>query len=265
MADQVRFRDLQYRLAAHIRDPEKHAAPADIEERRLAIYRELFFNNVSGLLAGTYPVLYEILGKSVWHTLIRDYFSRHQSHTPYFLEIPRDFLKYLENDRTPNQADPPFMLELAHYEWIELALSVDEAEPDLEGVDRDGDLMEGIPMVSPLVRVLSYRYPVHRIGPDYQPTKPPGEATWLVVFRDLHDSVGFLHINQVTARLIELARDRVRTGRQILGKIATEMGHQRPERVLEGGRDILKMLHEKAIILGAGKQIQKGQHHGKAE
>ena len=51
------LRAQQDALAAHIRDPENVAAPAGVEERRLKIYRELFFNNVEGLLAGNFPVL----------------------------------------------------------------------------------------------------------------------------------------------------------------------------------------------------------------
>ncbi|HPO24365.1 MAG TPA: putative DNA-binding domain-containing protein, partial [Arenimonas sp.] len=46
-----RLRQQQFALAKHIRDPEANLPPPDIEDRRLAIYRELFFNNVEGLLA----------------------------------------------------------------------------------------------------------------------------------------------------------------------------------------------------------------------
>ena len=40
------FRQVQREFAAHLRDPANNPAPGNIEERRLAIYRELFFNNV---------------------------------------------------------------------------------------------------------------------------------------------------------------------------------------------------------------------------
>ncbi len=245
------FKQLQYELAAHIRDPSKHAPPTAMEDRRMAIYRDLFFNNLSSLLAGTYPVLHEIMGQEKWHSLVRDYFARHQSHTPYFLEIPGDFLAFLEHDRGQQPGDLPFMLELAHYEWIELALSVAEEEVVLDGIDREADLLQTPPVVSPLARLLSYRFPVHQIGPENLPMEPPADPTWLVVVRDLQDRVGFVHINQVTARLLELAAPEDLSGHEILEQIAAELGHQRPEVVIEGGRDLLKMLREKDIILGA--------------
>ena len=56
MADPERLRDLQLAFAAHIRDPQNRPAPAGIEDRRMAIYRELFFNNVRDLLGRGFPV-----------------------------------------------------------------------------------------------------------------------------------------------------------------------------------------------------------------
>ena len=45
------LRDLQTAFAAHIRDPDRHEKPAGIEDRRMKIYRELFFSNVSSMLS----------------------------------------------------------------------------------------------------------------------------------------------------------------------------------------------------------------------
>lgn len=248
MAEPGPFRDLQLALAAHIRDPVSEPAPAKIEDRRLAIYRDLFFSNISGLLAGTYPVTKDILGQDKWKDLVRDYFSRHKSHTPYFLEVSRDFLTYLEQDRGEVAGDPPFLLELAHYEWVELALSV--ADAPLPEADPDGDLLAEPLVLSPLHQVLCYRFPVHRIGPDFQPQSPPEAPTWLVVARDREDRVSFLSINEVTARLLALAAESSRSGMDLLRAIAQEMPQAQPEKVIDGGKDLLRLLFEKHIILG---------------
>jgi len=53
MAEDSNFQDKQYAFAAHIRDPENTVAPEGIEDRRIAIYRTLFFNNLNNLLART--------------------------------------------------------------------------------------------------------------------------------------------------------------------------------------------------------------------
>ncbi|MCG8435034.1 MAG: putative DNA-binding domain-containing protein [Gammaproteobacteria bacterium] len=252
MAEQPEFIDQQYAFAAHIRDPQKNPAPADIEDRRLAIYRELFFNNAAKLLKGTFPVLYKILGPERWQTLIRDYYSRHICHTPLFLQVPKEFLDYLQNEYTPLAGDPAFLIEFAHYEWAELAVSIAEDEPELEELDRDGDLLTGIPVVSPVAWPLAYSYPVHQIGPDFQPEKPGDAPTFLVVYRDLSDKVGFVEINAVTAKLLEALDDNEarRSGGEILRGIAEEMQHPNPDVVVEGGAAILNDLRAKEIILG---------------
>jgi len=46
MPEKAPFQDKQYAFAAHLRDPDNVPAPEGIEERRMAVYRELFFNNL---------------------------------------------------------------------------------------------------------------------------------------------------------------------------------------------------------------------------
>ena len=251
MVERPDFQLEQYAFAAHIRDPENNPAPEGIEDRRMAIYRSLFFNNVSQLLSRTFPVLFKILGAERWQELIRDYFSTHESHTPLFLEMPREFLQYLEDERGAVEEDPAFLYELAHYEWVELVLSIDEREVPLENIDPDGDLLQERPEVSPLVWSLQYRFPVHTLSPENQPTEPPEAPTFLVVYRDREDNIGFLEINAVTARLIELlVDDENPSGQAALEKIATEIDHPRPATVVEGGLQIMEELRNRQIILG---------------
>jgi hypothetical protein len=254
MAERPAFQETQYGFAAHLRDPERNPAPENIEDRRMAIYRELFFNNVAGLLSRTFPVLHKILGPERWTVVMRDYFSRHRSHTPLFLEMPREFLQYLEDERGEVEGDPPFMRELAHYEWVELALSIDERDPDLDAVDRDGDLLERRPVLTPLYWSLSYRFPVHRLSPRFTPSEPAADPTRLLVYRDLDDEVGFIEINVVTARLLELlADDSIASGRAALEAIAEELNHPQPETVVSGGLQILEDLRNRQVILGTAK------------
>lgn len=58
-----KFKEAQYGFAAHLRDPANQPAPEGIEDRRMKIYRDLFFNNVSGLMAQTFPVLNQLLSE----------------------------------------------------------------------------------------------------------------------------------------------------------------------------------------------------------
>ena len=241
----------QYAFAAHIRNPEKNPGPEGIEERRMKIYRELFYNNVEGFIANTYPVLRRILPDDRWHAMMRDYFAQHISHTPLFPEMPREFLKYLEHEREPQPDDPPFLLELAHYEWVELALSLLDEKIDATEIDAQGDLLDGIPVISPLAWALSYRFPVHKIGPDFQPSEAGGMQTHLIVYRDADFDVRFIEINPVTARLLQLfsGEDAV-SGRAALQQVAAELNHPQPGIVIQGGMEILNDLRRRQVILG---------------
>ncbi len=250
-SDQPDFIRRQYEFAANIRDPEKEPAPADIEERRMAVYRELFYNNVESFISGTFPVLRKLHRDESWHALIRDYFARHRSRTPLFPEMPREFVAYLESERGDHPGDFPFLYELAHYEWVELALSIAEETIPTDGVEPDGNLLDAIPVLSPLAWHLNYRFPVHRISPDFIPSEPGENPTSLVVYRNREDEVGFLEINPVTKRLLELLGEETgRNGRSLLQQIAGELKHPQPEVVIDGGHQILTRLHELDIVPG---------------
>lgn len=243
------FMQRQFEFAAHIRDPEHAAAPAGVAEKRMAAYAELFYNNINDFLGNAFPVLRRIHDDASWHALVRAYFSHHRARTPLFHEMPREFIHYLESEREALPDDYPFLAQLAHYEWIELELLTAEATP--HECNREGDLLHGCPVLSPLTRLLGYHYPVHRIGPQCLPEQPGSEPVHLLVYRDLGDEVGFIELNQVSARLLQLLNEQPhRNGLTLLEQIASELQHPNPQTVIDGGREILRDLKRRNIILG---------------
>ncbi len=249
------FTELQYQFAAHIRHPDKHPKPEGVEERRMAIYRELFFNNIEGFISSGFPVLRSITEEDDWLLMVRKFFDQYRCHSPYFLEIAGEFLTWLSNQREPESWDQPFMQELAHYEWVELALDTSEARLSDIAVDGGGDLLQGHPVQSPLAWSLMYQFPVHRISQQYLQQQsleqPPEQATFLMVYRNSEDRVKFMEINQLTARLLYLlSEDEALSGAQALQQIAEEMAHPQPEQIMAGGASLLEQLRDKEIILG---------------
>ncbi|WP_338035865.1 DNA-binding domain-containing protein [Halochromatium roseum] len=246
------FAEVQRAFTAHIRNPAERALPAEVEPRRMAIYRDLFFNNLSSLLSQGFPVLYQCLGQARWDALIRQFMIKHRATTPLFPQLGQELIAFLSEEREAQPDDLPFMLELAHYEWVEAALlfSDDEAATDL--ADPNGDLLTGIPLLSPLAWNLSYRFPVHQIGPDFQPQEPGPEATHLVVYRNRNDEVEFLKINLVTQRLLQLIKEQQsqRSGLECLETIAAELRHPEPARVVQFGTGLLKDLRQRQILVG---------------
>ena len=246
-----RMARLQEEFAGHIRDPDRQRPPADIEDRRMHIYRRLFFNNIDSLLANNFPVLRSIYDDAGWRGLVREFYAEHRCQTPLFPEVAKEFLRYLQDLRGVRDSDPPFMLELAHYEWVELALTIDEREHSDVPADRAGDLLEGRPVLSPLAWPLSYRFPVHRIGKSFQPAEAPADPTHLLVYRNRQDEVRFMTLNDVTRLLIDvLGDDSADSGRASLLRVAAAIGHSRPERVVEAGSAVLQDLLERDVLLG---------------
>ena len=249
------FQQVQTQFAEHIRNPEQVNGPAGIEDRRLHIYRELFYNNIEGFISGAFPVLRSLINDDAWHTLIRDFMVGYRCQTPYFLEISQEFQHYLSSAPSLLESEqyPAFIHELAHYEWVELALDISTEDIDsIDDVDAEADMLTRLPVVSPLAWSLAYQYPVHLIGADFQPEVIPEQPSYLVVYRNRQDSVGFMEANAVTARLLALLNDEVyATGREVLLALAAEMQHPNPEQIVSSGLDIFKQLLSLDILLGA--------------
>ena len=186
--------------------------------------------------------------------MARSFYALHRCQSPYFLEISREFIDYLQTEHQMRESDPPFMFELAHYEWIELALSVSEEESDLQQIDTDSSLLDGHPVMSPLAWLLTYAWPVHQIKPEFQPEKPAEQPVCLIVFRDADDEVQFTEISLVTAKLLQqLELNKDASGADVLREIAAELGHEDPAPVLNSGEEILEDLKQKGIILGTSR------------
>ncbi|NJN52081.1 MAG: DUF2063 domain-containing protein [Gammaproteobacteria bacterium] len=246
------YRVTQLAFAAHIRNPAVHPAPLGIEPRRMQIYVDLVYNNIERFLANTFRIIRSLTSDAAWHAMVRDFVHRHRSASPFFQEIPREFLAYLETERESlhDEVEPPWLLELAHYEWVELALDLDQRSIPERDVDPGGDLLDGYPVVSPLAWLLSYEFPVHRISKQYQPAIAPDQPTFLVVYRDRAERVRFLEVNRVTARLLSMLRETDVSGRAALTRIGLELaGHDR-EAVERGGLQMLEQLRDCAIIAG---------------
>lgn len=251
MAELPKFQQVQYAFTAAIRQPDRQALPPGVDAERMKVYRSLFYNNVEKLLANSYQMLHKILPEARWHQLISDYFLRHQAITPLFPQMPQEFLRYLEQSYQPQMNDPPFLYELAHYEWVEIAAGIDSRVIDWQDIDKDGDLLQNLPVVNPVLYPLAYHYPVHRFNVDDLPNELPAEMTYLLIYRNSQHKVKFLHLNPVSARLLEkLLKNIDKSGEMLLIEIAEELQHPQPGHLISAGHEILQTWRQREIILG---------------
>jgi len=241
------FKTTQQQFTAHLRDPETVAEPADVESRRMAIYRRLIYNNIESFLSTACPVLKQILGETAWHQLVRDFIRQHHCASPLFNDIAREFVSYLEAHPQQYQT-MPFVAELAHYEWAELALGIASADFAKREVSDQEDLLQLSLHRSSLSWTFAYDYPVHQIAPDNLPDKPAETPFFLLLYRNAEDQVKFIELNPVSARLLDLL-DSDQTGQQAAEAIADALKHPQPETVLQGAKQLIEDWLERGIVI----------------
>ncbi len=239
------FQEHQAIFSAYIRQPEKNPLPENVQPQRMAMYRELFFNNINGFLSSNFPVLNAILSENDWFELVDDFFTRHSCQTPHFSEIPEEFLNYLENERS-NQTDLPFLLELAHYEWVEMAISIaQETLPSYRSYDV---LLEEILNLSPVASVLAYQYPVHKISPQFIPTTLPENPTFLLVYRNAEDAVNFMELTPMAYHLLQRIQEKPRPVKNVLFELCDDLKLANTTTFLEFAQKTLDDLLKRGAI-----------------
>ena len=241
------FQEFQHALAQHLRDPHHTRRPAGVPKRRMAVYNELVFNNLCGFLDSCFPVCRQILGETRWRRLCRTFSRDWPSDTPWFREIPREFVRYLDQHPIA-QPLPRWFTDLARYEWAELAVEV--MEPSVPAHDPQGDLMAERVLLNPARIDVASQWPVHRIGPAWQPRQP--EPTFLVVYRDAQHTVQFSEINAVTASLLRVLEQGI-SGAQALAQLADEMAHPDPQGLQSFGQQLLQDLRAQGLVWGTLK------------
>lgn len=241
---------LQRRFADHIRDPDGVAPLPGIEERRLAIYRRLFFNNISNLMAKNFPVLRRLYADEDWHDLIRTFLRDHHAETPLFPQIGQEMVRFLSVLQADDRLPYPFLAELAHWEYVETCVRFDPADPCwIETTDAIAP-DHARPVLNPTLRLAIYQWPVHRIGPRFLPTEPEQGQVILLAYRRRDDSVAFKQINLLSARLIELMQANPdATGLELMKRIAEQLPQVDAEKLQAQGLALLTSLLQSEVIL----------------
>lgn len=184
-----------------------------------------------------------LLGEQQWHGLVREFY-REEKPYPLFTRIAGVFVDYL---RQRGEYRPAWQAELAHFEWSETRLYL--AEPDDPPYRREGDLLDGVPLLSSLALPLGYRWPVHRLEEDVALAEAPAEPTLLLMHRDSSHRVHTARLTPLAYRLLEsLARRRLR-GREHLAALALE-ARSAPGALDAAGLELLAALRTQGVVLG---------------
>lgn len=240
----------QITFGRYLRDPDHCAPPGHMDVARAQVYRDLIFANLSQLLSATFPVLIRILGEARWRLLVRSFLRDHRARTPKFGEIAEEFVGFVA---TVPQGDwPGFMVELAHYEWVEMALQQSDADP--LPVSTGASLLDCPLRVSPLAWPLAYAWPVQKVGPDFQPSMPPAQPTLLLVRRGEDWSVKFSELSPLAWRLLQRINELpALNGQAQLQALAQEAGAEDVPAFVASGLALLQQLHGEGVVGGVAR------------
>lgn len=243
-----KFMQIQRQVTAYIRDPEQNPIPENTQPEQIQLYRNLFFNNIQETLGYGFPVLHNILSELQWDELTQDFFKNHASISPYFYDIPEEFVNFLQQERD-NHADLPFLLELAHYEWMELVVELMDVDIQLAQPSPLNDILHSKLVLNPSLHLLQYQYPVHKISPQYQPSEP--SITYLAVYRNTQQNVCFSELSPAMARLLQLlqAEDKQLLENH-LQTLASELQSSANQHFMDKAQSAVKQMISDEIIIG---------------
>ena len=255
------FQQYQHQFVDYLRNPLKNDAVPESLPAKSSIYAKLLFSKIEGSLDNCFPISCQLLGSERWQQLIKTFIRDHQCKSPLYREIPDEFIDYLMNEQSALVL-PKFIIELAHYEWMELVLETIKPTHSTEFFSIKEDFLSITPVLNPVLHLLHYNYPVQDIGAsdpyweNWQSRSKPYPQTPLILagLRDPSGQINFIKLNTVTARLIELIQEGYSTCEQALLELAAEMHYGDHETILPFGIETLQQLKEQHIIIGA--------HHG---
>lgn len=196
------FTTLQNRFANALREGKNDSLFSGIEERRMAVYQSLFFNNIHGLLSKAFPVVRKILGEDAWKQTVREFYSSHRCQTPLFPRVGGEFVSWLASIK-PQELPYPFIAELAHYEYMEVLVDTADCLVSRQRYADDiGSLLEKPGQVlktNPSATLLQYHYPVHKLSPDFLPEQALDTPVNLLVYRRHDHRTCFMQLNMANA------------------------------------------------------------------
>ncbi|HSI25488.1 MAG TPA: putative DNA-binding domain-containing protein, partial [Methylotenera sp.] len=183
------------------------------------------------------------IGKRAWRALVKDFVQNYSAQSPIFREIPQQFLTFLNMQTSL----PAFLAELAHYEWVELAVSAQPTEP--VKLSKKMNLLRENPVLAPAHKLLEYDFAVHKITKGKLPRI--AEKTYFLVFRNAEFEVKFIELNPITFQLLKLIEKNELTGEQALIRLAESIQHPNVDAVIAFGAEILNDLANQQAIIGS--------------
>lgn len=175
--------------AAYLRAPTQTPLPEGTSAVRMQRYAQLLNNNISGFMHQCFPVARSILPAAEWQALITQFFAEAQNASPYFREIPKQFVEFWQ---VRSEQLAPWLAELLHYEYLELA--VDTAADAAPQFGAQGWAL------NPSLQLAGYAWPVHTTSKSHIPEQQ--QSTFVALYRNAQLRVCFSLLTPAAMQLL---------------------------------------------------------------
>ncbi|WP_100550501.1 HvfC family RiPP maturation protein [Caedibacter taeniospiralis] len=242
------FQATQKSFARRIRHKDRVPLPEGIPLQRMQVYEQSFFNGINELLSNCFPICINALPSKKWHEIVTQFYAEHPCQSPFFYEIPQSFVEFLLHHKMLWQTDYPFLMELAHYEWMEMVIEMAEGEAPSTLMTREIDDNHTIYSVSDVAEIVAYHYPVHQISATFLPEIGDQKPTFFCIYRNSKDAVQSLELNALTARFLQHLKQTPQTLKQALGQVMLIKDKKEVAKVMASNRTLMWNLLNEGVI-----------------
>ena len=171
---------------------------------RWRLYRDLIRTALEDPLADALPITKALLeAAGVWDGAVDAFLASRTVQSPYYRDIPPAFVAWLADSRW-GQDHWPFLLQLAHYEVLELDVVRHPDEPPPPGLLPEPAAAR-VAVLDPAARNLAYGFAVQ--AATVEAPEPPAAFAFLLCHRDPSGAFRVLeltaHVSALLARSLE--------------------------------------------------------------
>lgn len=241
-----RLAEFQSQFGDYLRRQEHSQADESLVPERVGrLYQELIFNSVATFPKQCFPICQALLPEQ-FDSLCQKFFADYRMHSPYFTDINRDFVDFIQ-DCCDKGDLPSVFADLSHYEWVELMVDIlpDDPIKPLFGLEKRQLAL------NPTIQNLHYGYPVHQITSQSTEEVEP-EDTFLVMYRGLDDKIHTTQVNALTHLLLNFmleADQSYRSIKALLKAFLPSVGAQADDTMVGFALELIEDLLVQGILI----------------
>lgn len=178
----------------------------------------MVFHVAEEAINAAYPLTKNLLAEREWTVVVKDFYRSGAMESPQLWRMPEALIAFVDKNYAQLQRKYPFLLELMHFEWAEIAVYM---MPDNKvEMPLNGDVENDHIVINPEMELLHFHFPVY--------LKPAGtisinDRSNFFVSLHRHPESGkvlFTNLSPLTAQMIALLHEGVKMDLNTLVKLS---------------------------------------------